>query len=150
MIGIPIIFQLTVGTSTALICIGGSSLKLFYLIACPTCINPFSLIVWYFVFAFLCGVVSQLPNLNSIAGVSLIGAIMGVGYLTMVWVLSVSTPLTNDLKVTYHIRTPGGALADTFSILNALGIIAFAFRGHNLVPEIQVIINYTPTQSLSF
>lgn len=40
---------------------------------------------------FTCAAVllSQLPNLNSIAGVSLIGAVTAVGYCTIIWVVSV-------------------------------------------------------------
>lgn len=78
---------------------------------------------------------SQLPNLNSIAGVSLIGAITAVTYCTLTWILSVST--ARPLGVSYEpIRTKSD-IGNICSVLNALGIIAFAFRGHNLVLEIQ-------------
>ena len=79
---------------------------------------------------------SLLPNLNSIAGVSLIGAITAVAYCTMMWVVSVTEGRLPD--VSYDPVRRGSEVARVFDVLNALGIIAFAFRGHNLILEIQV------------
>eukprot|EP01018_Ginkgo_biloba_P039616 Gb_35853 [translate_table: standard] len=99
---------LSAGTATALILIGGETMKLFFQI---------------------------LPNLNSIAGLSLIGAITAITYSTMVWGLSVSKP--RPPGISYDTLKSKTDTATAFSILNALGIIAFAFRGHNLALEIQ-------------
>ncbi|KAJ7566418.1 hypothetical protein O6H91_02G102100 [Diphasiastrum complanatum] len=131
------VIQLSAGTATGLIIIGGSTLRLFYETACGSrCQNgPLTVIEWYLVFAILCCLVAQLPNLNSVAYVSLVGAIMSVGYCTMVWTLSLSKDRPQG--VSYAIVKPGSSTATVFSILNALGIIAFAFRGHNLALEIQ-------------
>lgn len=113
-------------------------MKLFFQIVCgPLCpSNPLSTVEWYLVFTILCIVLSQLPNLNSIAGLSLIGAVTAITYATMAWVLSVSQE--RPPSISYQpLQSPSfGAAA--FSMLNALGIIAFAFRGHNLALEIQV------------
>ncbi|XP_047327196.1 lysine histidine transporter-like 8 [Impatiens glandulifera] len=134
---------LSAGTSTALILIGGETMKLFFQIVCgPLCSsNPLSTVEWYLVFTSLCIVLSQLPNLNSIAGLSLVGAITAIIYCTMVWVLSVSQPRPPSMS--YEPISLHSSAATIFSIMNALGIVAFAFRGHNLVLEIQATMPST-------
>lgn len=129
---------LSAGTATALILIGGETMKLFFQLVCgPLCSsNPLSTVEWYLVFTSLCIVLSQLPNLNSIAGLSLIGAVTAITYATMTWVLSVSR--TKPPSMSYQPLSSPSSTASIFPILNAFGIIAFAFRGHNLALEIQV------------
>ncbi|XP_057840248.1 lysine histidine transporter-like 8 isoform X5 [Cryptomeria japonica] len=128
---------LSAGTATALILIGGETMKLFFQIVCgPNCgSNPLTTVEWYLVFTSLCIVLSQLPNLNSIAGLSLIGAVTAITYCTMVWGLSISRP--RPLGISYDTMKANTETATGFAVLNALGIIAFAFRGHNLAMEIQ-------------
>lgn len=131
---------LSAGTATALILIGGETMKLFFQIVCgPTCTsNPLTTVEWYLVFTSLAIVLSQLPNLNSIAGLSLIGAVTAITYSTMVWVLSVSQERPPSISYEpLSLKSPSSSL---FLALNALGIVAFSFRGHNLVLEIQVLI----------
>lgn len=113
-------------------------MKLFFQIVCgPLCSsNPLTTVEWYLVFTSLCIVLSQLPNLNSIAGLSLIGAITAITYSTMVWVLSVSQQ--RPPTISYEPLSLPSFSASVFSVMNALGIVAFAFRGHNLAMEIQV------------
>ncbi|RWW62407.1 hypothetical protein BHE74_00030481 [Ensete ventricosum] len=67
-------------------------MKLFFQIVCgATCDSkPLTTAEWYLVFTCLAVVLSQLPNLNSIAGVSLIGSVTAVTYCTLIWVISVS------------------------------------------------------------
>ena len=129
---------LSAGTATALILIGGETMKLFFQIVCgPLCSsNPLTTVEWYLVFTSLCIVLSQLPNLNSIAGLSLVGAVTAITYSTMVWVLSVSQQ--RPPTISYEPLSLPSSAATFFSVMNALGIVAFAFRGHNLVLEIQV------------
>jgi uncharacterized membrane protein YeiH len=74
--------------------------------------------------------------LNSIAGISLIGAVTAVGYCTSIWIASVAKGTLPG--VNYNPVRGGNSVENAFSVLNALGIIAFAFRGHNLILEIQV------------
>ena len=130
--------NLTVGTSTTLIIIGGSTLKLFYKIVCgPECgESPLSTIEWYLVFAVLSMVLTQLPNLNSIVGLSLIGAVTAISYCILLWVLSITR--SRPSGVSYGAEVGQTPIASIFTVLNALGIIAFSFRGHNTVMEIQV------------
>lgn len=128
---------LSAGTCTALIIVGGGSMKILFSIACgPACLaRPPTMVEWYVVFVCVAVVLSQLPNLNSIAGVSLVGATAAVGYCTMIWVISVAKGRVAG--VSYDPVKASSAVDRTIAILNGLGIIAFAFRGHNLVLEIQ-------------
>lgn len=129
---------LSAGTCVLLISIAGATCKILFQILCgPDCTaKPLTLTEWYLVFTCAAVVLSQLPNMNSIAGVSLVGAITAVGYITIIWAVSVAKhPLPG---VSYNPIRYSSDIKNVFSILNALGIIAFAFRGHNLILEIQV------------
>ncbi|GAU33509.1 hypothetical protein TSUD_386540, partial [Trifolium subterraneum] len=134
---------LSAGTATALILVGGETMKLFFQIVCgPTCTsNPLTTVEWYLVFTSLSIVLSQLPNLNSIAGLSLIGAVTAITYSTMVWVLSVSQQ--RPPSISYEPLSLTAPSSSLFLALNALGIVAFSFRGHNLVLEIQATMPST-------
>lgn len=118
-------------------------MKMFVQIVCERettgSLSPLTMTEWYLLFTVSAIILAQLPNLNSIAGVSLIGAITAVSYCTMIWVVS----LTKDrpLHVSYEPVVYKSEIGRICSILNALGIIGFAFRGHNLVLEIQVCSN---------
>ncbi|RVW50900.1 Lysine histidine transporter-like 8 [Vitis vinifera] len=61
--------------------------------------------------------------------------ISAVTYCTVIWVVSVTKDRPHG--VSYDPVKPTSDVARLCGILNALGIIAFAFRGHNLVLEIQ-------------
>jgi hypothetical protein len=76
------------------------------------------------------------PNLNSIAVVSLVGATAAVAYCTVFWVVSVAKGRVAG--VAYDPVKVANGVDGALGILNGLGIIAFAFRGHNLALEIQV------------
>lgn len=115
-------------------------MKIFYKLICNGNENqPLTTVEWYIVFTVSAVILAQLPNLNSIAGVSLIGAVTAVSYCTLTWVVSVIHERPRD--VSYDPVMAGKSddqIGSICSILNALGIIAFAFRGHNLILEIQV------------
>lgn len=135
------IMYLAGGTCVALIIIGGSTSKNFYQLLCggTTCtLKPLTTVEWYLVFTCAAVLLSQLPNLNSIAGVSLVGAITAVGYITIMWAVSVSKGSLPG--VSYDPVKEPTNVAHVFGILNSLGIIAFAFRGHNLILEIQATL----------
>ncbi|KAH6782790.1 Transmembrane amino acid transporter family protein [Perilla frutescens var. frutescens] len=127
------------GTCVSLIMMGGSTMKIFFHTVCgtnTTCDTyTLSLVEWYLIFVCSAMILAQLPNLNSIAGISLVGAATAVTYCTLTWVLSVSK--TRPSGVSYEPVLTKSAIGNVSSVLNALGIIAFAFRGHNLVLEIQ-------------
>lgn len=134
----PILY-LSGGTCVALIVVGGSTSKLFYQIVCGghgCTAKPLTTVEWYLVFTCAAVLLSQLPNLNSIAGVSLVGAVTAIGYCTIMWCVSVTEGRLDG--VSYDRVKPNSNTEWFFGILNALGIIAFAFRGHNVTLEIQV------------
>ncbi|XP_076920035.1 lysine histidine transporter-like 8 [Bidens hawaiensis] len=136
----PIIY-LSAGTCVALIIIGGSTSKICFQVVCAAneCkAETLTTVEWYLVFT--CGAVLlyQLPNLNSIAGVSLVGAITALRYCTMIWTISLSEGRLPN--VSYNPVRVGSDVSKVFDVLNALGIIAFAFRGHNLILEIQLYL----------
>lgn len=127
------------GTCVTLIMIGGSSMKIFYKLICNSNVNqPLTTVEWYIVFTVSAVILAQLPNLNSIAGVSLIGAVTAVSYCTLTWVVSVVHERPRDVSYDPVMAGKSDQIGSVCSILNALGIIAFAFRGHNLILEIQV------------
>ncbi|CAA2964941.1 lysine histidine transporter-like 8 [Olea europaea subsp. europaea] len=126
------------GTCVTLIMIGGATLKIFFQMVCSNLAcnaDSITTVEWYIVFTCSAVILAQLPNLNSIAGVSLIGAATAVTYCTLTWVLSVAKNRPNGIS--YESLETKSDIAKICGILNALGIIAFAFRGHNLVLEIQ-------------
>ncbi|THG16588.1 lysine histidine transporter-like 8 [Camellia sinensis] len=129
------------GTCVALIMIGGGTMKILFQIVCgstgSSCnANSLTTVEWYIVFTTSAVILAQLPNLNSIAGVSLIGAITAVAYCTLIWTLSVvkGRPIGFSYGPSQVAESDGAKL---YTTLDALGMIAFAFRGHNLVLEIQ-------------
>ncbi|KAM3341567.1 lysine histidine transporter-like 8 [Capsicum galapagoense] len=122
------------GTCVTLIIIGGSTMKIFFQTV-GAYNTPLSTIEWYLVFTVSAIVLAQLPNLNSIAGISLIGSLSAVTYCTITWVISIVKGRPQG--VTFETVENKSDVARICSILNALGMIAFAFRGHNLVLEIQ-------------
>ncbi|KAB2097608.1 hypothetical protein ERO13_A01G172400v2 [Gossypium hirsutum] len=132
----PILY-LSAGTCITLIIIGAQSCRLFFNTVCGgTCsAQPPTNAEWYLIFTSAAVLLSQLPNLNSIAGVSLVGAITAIAYCTLIWVISVVEGRMPG--VSYNPVKGRTEVIRIFDILNALGIIAFAFRGHNLILEIQ-------------
>uniref|UniRef100_A0ACD5V3Z1 Uncharacterized protein n=1 Tax=Avena sativa TaxID=4498 RepID=A0ACD5V3Z1_AVESA len=129
---------LSAGICTVLIIVGGSSMKILFSIACDpaSCsARQLTTVEWYVVFMCVAVVLSQLPNLNSIAGVSLVAGTAAVGYCTMIWVVSVAKGRVAGAS--HDPVKPPSDVDRMLAVLNGLGIIAFAFRGHNLVLEIQ-------------
>lgn len=127
------------GTCVTLIMIGGGTMKILFQMVCEdsSCsLYQLKTIEWYLVFTVAAILLAQLPTLNSIAGVSLIGAITAVGYCSLIWIVSVYQGRLDN--VSYEPPRRQSQATRIFSVWNALGIIAFAFRGHNLVLEIQV------------
>ncbi|KAH1099147.1 hypothetical protein J1N35_016068 [Gossypium stocksii] len=131
------IMYLSGGTCVVLIIIGGQTCKMFFDVICGgTCTaEPPTIVEWFLIFTSAAVLLSQLPNLNSIAGVSLIGAITAFGYCTLIWVVSVIEGRTEG--VTYNPVRGSTEVTRIFDVFNTLGIVSFAFRGHNLILEIQ-------------
>ncbi|KAL5788909.1 hypothetical protein ACOSP7_005858 [Xanthoceras sorbifolium] len=145
------VMYLSGGSCVMLIITGGRNLERLFMIICgggggggggATFCEPKSLpggVVWFLMFTCVAILIAQLPNLTSLAKVSIIGAITAVGSYTLIWALSIKTGRPDH--VSYHPKAAAEMARsdmDKFGdVLNAIGIIVLAFRGHNLVLEIQ-------------
>ncbi|GJN39782.1 hypothetical protein PR202_gb28923 [Eleusine coracana subsp. coracana] len=130
-----------VGVNIVYMVTGGKSLKKFHDVICDGKCKNIKTTYFIMIFASVHFVLSQLPNFNSISGVSLAAAVMSLSYSTIAWGASVDKGKLPD--VDYSIRattTPG----KVFGFFGALGDVAFAYAGHNVVLEIQATIPSTP------
>ncbi|XP_027153637.1 lysine histidine transporter 2-like [Coffea eugenioides] len=136
--------QVVVEVSTCIVYMvtGGKSLKKFHDIVCPPpkC-QDIRLTFFIMIFASVHFVISHLPNFHSLSLISLSAAVMSLSYSTIAWVASVTKGQEAD--VNYGPRETS-TTAITLSSFNALGDVAFAFAGHNVVLEIQATIPSTP------
>ena len=136
------VMYLSGGTCALLVINGGTTMELFFKAMCDNeaACHAESLTgaEWFLVFTCIAILIAQLPNLNSIAGVSLIGAITVVGYCTLIWILSITSDRPKGISYSQSDKVKSH-MEKFNDILNAIGIIFLAFRGHNLILEIQVI-----------
>ncbi|XP_042983790.1 lysine histidine transporter-like 8 [Carya illinoinensis] len=139
------------GTCVMLIITGGGTMELLFKTVCDsgsTChAKSLSGAEWFLVFTCIAILIAQLPNLNSMAPVSLIGAITAILYSALIWVLSITKGRPAG-GVSYSpsetVKMNSNLMGKISSILNALGIIALAFRGHNVILEIQGTLPSSP------
>ncbi|XP_078181677.1 lysine histidine transporter 1-like [Carex rostrata] len=129
-----------VGTNIIYMVTGGKSLKMFHDSVCPSCKN-IKQTYFIMIFGSVHFVLSQLPNFNSISGVSLAAAVMSLSYSTIAWAASINKGKGSDVEYGYKSSSAGGTVMGFF---NALGTVAFAYAGHNVVLEIQATIPSTP------
>ncbi|KAK7826923.1 lysine histidine transporter-like 8, partial [Quercus suber] len=131
------IIDLSSGTCVNLTIIGGSTLNMFVQMCEAIGISrPLKTVEWYLVFT--CGtvVLSLIPNLNSLARVSLIDAISSVSYCTIQWVVSVKEGRLSNILHDPSVQA-STKISRILGVVNAFGFIALPFRGHNLILEIQ-------------
>ncbi|KAK6919137.1 Amino acid transporter, transmembrane domain [Dillenia turbinata] len=86
---------------------------------------------------------SQIPNFNSLKGVSLLAAIMSFSYSMVAFVASAIRGAHRNHGIPHHVRAHTIA-GEVFDFFNGLGTIAFAFAGHSVALEIQATIPSTP------
>ncbi|XP_078447557.1 lysine histidine transporter 1-like [Wolffia australiana] len=129
-VGVCIVYMVT----------GGNSLKKFHDLVCDNC-QSIKTTYFIMIFASIHYVLSQLPNFNSISGVSLAAAVMSLSYSTIAWAASLHKGKMEDVDYGYKASTPAGTV---LSFFGALGEVAFAYAGHNVVLEIQATIPSTP------
>ena len=77
----------------------------------------------------------QAPNFNSLSGVSLAAAFMSLSYSTIAFAGSINVGRQPDAVYNLNGYTKADGI---FGIFNALGTVAFAYGGHNVILEIQV------------
>ncbi|KAL5991146.1 Lysine histidine transporter 1 [Asimina triloba] len=132
-VGVCIVYMVT----------GGKSLKKFHDTVCETC-KEIKLTYFIMIFASVHFVLSQLPNFNSISGVSLAAAVMSLSYSTIAWGASVDKGKQADVSYSYRRDPKDSTTRIVMNFFGALGDVAFAYAGHNVVLEIQATIPSTP------
>jgi amino acid permease len=139
-VGVDIVYMVT----------GGRSLQNIYILLCKgSCPLSPHISLWIFIFGSVHFFLSQLPNFNSVSGLSLAAAIMSLSYSTIAWGIPAHyghrLPGTGSVVAADYHLPPGHKIGgDLMNIFNALGTVAFAYAGHNVVLEIQATIPSTP------
>ncbi|XP_058775399.1 lysine histidine transporter-like 6 [Vicia villosa] len=129
-----------IGCDIVYMVIGGKCLKKFMEIACTNC-TQLKQSYWILIFGSIHFFLSQLPNFNSVASVSLAAAVMSLSYSTIAWVACLSRGRIENVSYSYKQTSTSDLI---FRIFNALGQISFAFAGHAVALEIQATIPSTP------
>lgn len=134
--------QIVVEVSTCIVYMvtGGKSLQKFHQTVCPDCKN-IKLTYFIMIFSSVHFVLSHLPNFNSISIISLSAAVMSLTYSTIAWTAALGKG--NNGHVDYSLKGKNTE-ENVFNFFTALGDIAFAYAGHNVVLEIQATLPSTP------
>ncbi|KAK6118669.1 hypothetical protein DH2020_047582 [Rehmannia glutinosa] len=133
---------LSSGTCIIYIITGGTIMELFFKSMCENnaeCeAKTLTGAEWFLVFILLAIFIAQFfPNLNSLASISLIGSIAALVYVCILCVMSVTKGRPDHGRPMEAVALHGGDTSGIRNVFNGFGIIALAFRGHNLVLEIQ-------------
>ncbi|XP_014506938.2 lysine histidine transporter-like 2 [Vigna radiata var. radiata] len=137
---VPLQLLVEVGTCIVYMVTGGNSLKKFQETVCPSC-QEIRGSYWIMVFASVNFVLSLCPNFNSISAVSLAAAVMSLAYSTIAWVASLKKGTVANVDYGYKAHSTADGV---FNFMTAMGDVAFAYAGHNVVLEIQATIPSTP------
>ncbi|WJX39553.1 Lysine histidine transporter 2 [Trifolium repens] len=129
-----------VGTCIVYMVTGGKSLKKAHDTICPDC-KDIKTSYWIIIFASVNFVLAQCPNFNSLSVISFSAAVMSLTYSTIAWAASIKKGITPE--VNYGPRSTSTS-DNVFNFLSALGDVAFAYAGHNVVLEIQATMPSTP------
>ncbi|XP_060192946.1 lysine histidine transporter 1-like [Lycium barbarum] len=130
-VGVDIVYMVT----------GGKSLMKVHDLLCKNDCTTMKLKHFIMIFASVHFLLVHLPNLNSISGVSLAAAVMSLSYSTIAWAAATKKGVQSDVDYSLSEKTNLGAV---FNFFSALGDVAFAYAGHNVVLEIQATIPSTP------
>ncbi|KAF7827843.1 lysine histidine transporter-like 6 [Senna tora] len=130
-----------VGCDIVYMVTGGKCLKKFMEIACTNC-TQLKQSYWILIFGAIHFFLSQLPNFNSVAGVSLAAAIMSLCYSSIAWVGCLARGQIQNVSYSYK-KSSSSNTDLMFRVMNAVGEISFAFAGHAVCLEIQATIPST-------
>ncbi|KAL2242934.1 lysine histidine transporter 2-like [Sesamum indicum] len=136
---VPQQLMVEVGVNIVYMVTGGKSLKKIHDMLRPH--QPMRLSYFTVIFGSVHFFLSHLPNFNSITVISLAAAVMSISYSTIGWVASLHKGISPEVTYLPRASTSSGRV---FEFLSALGDVAFAFAGHNVVLEIQATIPSTP------
>ncbi|GMH31221.1 hypothetical protein Nepgr_033064 [Nepenthes gracilis] len=129
-----------VGCDIVYMVTGGKCLKKFMETACTSC-TRLRQSYWIIIFGSIHFLLSQLPNFNSVSGVSLAAAVMSLCYSTIAWVGCLERGQVENVSYAYKKTS---SLDYMFRVFNSLGQISFAYAGHAVALEIQATIPSTP------
>ncbi|KAL6624735.1 hypothetical protein ACP70R_032056 [Stipagrostis hirtigluma subsp. patula] len=132
-----------VGTDIVYMVTGGQSLKKVHDLLCAGRCKDIRLTFWIMIFAAVHFPLSQFPNFNSISAISAGAAVMSLAYSMIASVASGVKGAHAAAAADYGLKASTTA-GKVFGVLNALGAVAFAYAGHNVVLEIQATIPSTP------
>ncbi|KAG9130000.1 hypothetical protein Leryth_007112 [Lithospermum erythrorhizon] len=134
--------QLTVDIASCIVYMvtGGKSIKKFHEIVFRDH-KPIKLTFFIMIFSCVQFMLSLLPNLNSVSLVSFGAAIMSITYSMIAFGSTMFKGVHEG--VSYAPRSTK-TQENAFGFLAALGDMAFAYAGHNVVLEIQATIPSTP------
>ncbi|PIA51347.1 hypothetical protein AQUCO_01100283v1 [Aquilegia coerulea] len=132
-----------VGTDIVYMVTGGKSLQKVHHLLCKEPCKDIKLSYFIMIFASCHFILAQMPNFNSISLVSLAAAVMSICYSTIAWGAAIHKGVQPNVDYGYKASTKTGAV---FNFISALGDVAFAYAGHNVVLEIQATIPSTPEQ----
>ncbi|XP_038895473.1 lysine histidine transporter 2-like [Benincasa hispida] len=138
---VPQQLMVEVGTDIVYMITGGNSLKKIHDLACHGSCKSIKTTYFIMIFASVHFFLSHLPSLDSITLVSLAAAVMSLSYSIIAWATSAHKGVIPDVSYGPRASTTTG---NVFNFLSALGNVAFAFAGHNVVLEIQATIPSTP------
>jgi len=103
---------------------------------------------WIILFGITQLLLSQVPDFHSLWWVSLLGAVMSIGYCSIAAGASLAAAIGNETAP--PTTRPGESEADrVFGAFNALGGIAFTFGGQAVLPEIQATLARPPKTYIS-
>ncbi|XP_031092543.1 lysine histidine transporter 1-like [Ipomoea triloba] len=137
---VPQQLMVQIGVNIVYMVTGGTSLKKFHDTICPSC-TPIRRTYFIMIFGSVHLVLSHLPSFNSVTVISVAAAVMSFSYSTIAWVASANKGVIADVQYTPRASTDVGRV---FQFFSALGDVAFAYAGHNVVLEIQATIPSTP------
>ncbi|KAK2352033.1 lysine histidine transporter [Trifolium repens] len=120
---------------------GGKSLKKFCEIIPAKIFDEIRQAYYIVFFVFIQLLLSQIPNFNTLKGISLLAAFMSVCYSVVACATSIAKGIEHH-PTHYGVRSHTTA-GKTFDVFNALGTIVFAFAGHSVVLEIQATLPST-------
>ncbi|KAM7269710.1 hypothetical protein ACFE04_025207 [Oxalis oulophora] len=129
-----------VGTDIVYMVTGGKSMKKIHKMLCQDC-KEIRQTYWIMMFASVHFFLAHLPNFNAMTCISLAAAVMSLSYSTIAWATSMAKGVIPNVDYSFSGETRADAV---FNFFNALGEIAFAYAGHNVVLEIQATIPSTP------
>ncbi|KAF8065609.1 LHT2 [Scenedesmus sp. PABB004] len=135
-------FQLVglVGTGITYTVVGGDSLHAFCDLVSHGGTAHMSRWPFYIIFGGLQLLLSLLPSFNELSLVSLLGAIMSVGYCAIAVAMSATISPAPGTVSYDPMAVPRSPVSRAMGVFNAISRVLFAYGGHNVALEIQATI----------